>query len=88
MLHFRLEGEPLQLPAHAGYGDPHDPAVLRALGDHAVIRHRADAPAAATSADPGALAVLGAELAAHGDAGGWLPALLPSTARRRRFPAW
>jgi len=63
-LHFRLEEE-LLFPAFAGYGDPHDPAVLRALGEHAMIRHRADALAAATSADHGALRQLGAELAAH-----------------------
>jgi hypothetical protein len=52
-------------PAYTGHGDPHDPLVLRALGEHAMIRHRADALASATSADPGALALLGAELAAH-----------------------
>jgi hemerythrin-like domain-containing protein len=63
-LHFRLEEE-LLFPAYAGHGDPHDPLVLRALGEHAMIRHRADALAAATSPDPGALALLGAELAAH-----------------------
>jgi hemerythrin-like domain-containing protein len=63
-LHFRLEEE-LLFPAYAGYGDPHDPVVLRALGEHAMIRHRADALAAATSADHGALRRLGAELAAH-----------------------
>jgi hemerythrin-like domain-containing protein len=63
-LHFRLEEE-LLFPAYAGHGDPHDPVVLRALGDHAIIRHRADALAAAPTADPGALRLLGAELAAH-----------------------
>jgi len=63
-LHFRLEEEVL-FPAYAGHGDPHDPVVLRALGDHAMIRHRADAVAAAASSDPSALALLGAELAAH-----------------------
>src|SRR5215211_7250789 len=63
-LHFRLEEE-LLFPAYAGHGDPHDPLVLRALGEHAMIRHRAHALAAATSLDPGALALLGAELAAH-----------------------
>ncbi len=52
-------------PAYAGHGDPRDPLVLRALGEHAMIRHRADALASATSPDPGALALLGAELAAH-----------------------
>jgi hypothetical protein len=63
-LHFRLEEE-LLFPAYAGHGDPHDPLVLRALGEHAMIRHRADALAAATCPDPGALALLGAELPAH-----------------------
>ena len=63
-LHFRLEEE-LLFPAYAGHGDPHEPVVLRALGEHAMIRHRADTLAAATSADPGALALLGADLAAH-----------------------
>jgi hemerythrin-like domain-containing protein len=63
-MHFRLEEE-LLFPAYAGHGDPYDPVVLRALGEHAMIRHRADALAAATSADAGALALLGAELAAH-----------------------
>jgi Hemerythrin HHE cation binding domain len=63
-LHFRLEEE-LLLPAYAGYGDPHDPVVLRALGQHAMIRHRAIALAAEMSADRGALRQLGAELASH-----------------------
>ena len=30
--HFRLEEE-LLFPAYAGYGDPHDPLVLRALAN-------------------------------------------------------
>jgi len=63
-LHFRLEEE-LLFPAYAGHGDPHDPVVLRALGEHAMIRHRADALAATTYADRGALERLGADLAAH-----------------------
>jgi hypothetical protein len=63
-LHFRLEEE-LLFPAYAGYGDPHEPVILRALGEHAMIRHRADALAAAASADHGALRQLGAELVAH-----------------------
>jgi hemerythrin-like domain-containing protein len=61
--HFRLEEE-LLFPAYAGYGDPHDPRVLRALGEHMMIRHRADALVANTAL-PAALAQLGAELAAH-----------------------
>lgn len=63
-LHFRLEEEVL-FPAYASHGNPHDPVVLRALGDHAMIRHRAAALAAATCADRDALSQLGAELAAH-----------------------
>jgi hypothetical protein len=60
--HFRLEEE-LLLPAYAGYGDAHHPLVLRALGDHVAIRHRAerlrvDAPLTA-------LHELGAGLADH-----------------------
>ena len=62
--HFRLEEE-LLFPAYAAHGDPHDPRVLRALGEHAMIRHRADALAAAPTADPKTLEQLGEELAAH-----------------------
>ena len=62
--HFRLEEE-LLFPAYAGYGDPYDPRVLRALGDHAMIRHRAGALAATPTAAPATLEQLGAELAAH-----------------------
>jgi hemerythrin-like domain-containing protein len=63
-LHFRLEEE-LLFPAYAGHGDPQAPVVLRALGDHAIIRHRANVLAAADSADPDALEQLGTALAAH-----------------------
>jgi hemerythrin-like domain-containing protein len=62
--HFRLE-EKLLFPAYAAYGDPHDPRVLRALGEHTMIRCRADALAAAPTAAPAALERLGVELAAH-----------------------
>ena len=62
-LHFRLEEE-LLFPAHAGHGDSHDPVVLRALGDHAAIRHRAGV-LTAQFADPDALEQLGTALAAH-----------------------
>jgi hemerythrin-like domain-containing protein len=62
--HFRLEEE-LLFPAYAGYGDPHDPRVLRALGEHATIRHLAAALAAAPTATPAELEQLGADLAAH-----------------------
>jgi len=62
--HFRLEEEVL-FPAYAGHGDPHDPRVLRALGEHAMIRQRAQALAATASAPAEALEQLGAELQAH-----------------------
>jgi hemerythrin-like domain-containing protein len=62
--HFRLEEE-LLFPAYAGYGDPHDPLVLRALGQHVMIRHRAAALAHVGTALPASLEQLGAELAAH-----------------------
>src|SRR5688572_15693708 len=60
---FRLEEE-LLFPPYAGYGDPHDPVILRALGQRALIRHRANAVAAATSADRRTLGPLGTELVA------------------------
>jgi hemerythrin-like domain-containing protein len=63
-VHFRLEEE-LLFPAYAGHGDPQDPLVLRALGEHAMIRHRAAALAATPSATADALHQLGTELAAH-----------------------
>jgi hypothetical protein len=63
-LHFRLEEE-LLFPAYAGHGDPYDPLVLRALGDHAMIRHRAHALAATPAVGADALEQLGTELAAH-----------------------
>ena len=63
-LHFRLEEEFL-FPAYAGHADPHHPLVLRALGEHATIRHRADTLMASPSATPDALQRLGTELAAH-----------------------
>ena len=62
--HFRLEEE-LLFPAYAGYGDPHDPLVLRALGQHVMIRHLAAALADVGTALPASLEQLGAELAAH-----------------------
>jgi hemerythrin-like domain-containing protein len=62
--HFRLEEE-LLFPAYAGHGDPHDPLVLRALGQHVMIRHRAAALADAGTALPASLKQLGTELAAH-----------------------
>jgi hemerythrin-like domain-containing protein len=62
--HFRLEEEVL-LPAYAGYGDAHDPLVLRVLGEHVAIRQRADALAASTTIALEALHDLGVCLAAH-----------------------
>lgn len=62
--HFRREEE-LLLPAFAGYGDPHHPLVLRALGEHVAIRHRAARLAAGAAAEPNALHELGEQLAAH-----------------------
>jgi Hemerythrin HHE cation binding domain len=62
--HFRLEEEVL-LPAYAGYGDAHDPLVLRVLGEHVAIRQRADVLAASTTIAPEALHELGVRLAAH-----------------------
>lgn len=61
--HFRAEEEIL-LPAFAGHGDPHHPLVLRALGDHVAIRHRADSLATAP-VPPVLLHELGERLAAH-----------------------
>src|SRR5919109_3000550 len=52
--HFRLEEE-LLFPAYAGYGDPHDPIVLRALGQDVMIRHRAAALAEVGTALPASL---------------------------------
>ena len=63
-LHFRIEEE-LLFPAYAGHGDPYEPLVLRALGEHAMIRHRAHALAATPSVGLDALEQLGIELAAH-----------------------
>ena len=63
-MHFRLEEE-LLFPAYASYGDAHRPRVLRALGEHAMIRHRAAVLGATPSAAPDALQQLGIELAAH-----------------------
>jgi len=62
--HLRLEEE-LLFPAYAAYGDPHDPLVLRTLGQHVMIRHRAAAFADGGTVLPAFLEQLGAELAAH-----------------------
>jgi hemerythrin HHE cation binding domain-containing protein len=62
--HFRLEEEVL-LPAYAGYGDPHQPLVARALCDHVMIRHRADTLARDPAPAVAALHELGDGLADH-----------------------
>jgi len=62
--HFRLEEE-LLFPAYASHGEPDEPLVLRALGEHASIRLHAAALAATPSPAPDALEHLGTELAAH-----------------------
>ena len=61
--HFRTE-EQVLLPAFAGYGDPYDPLVLRALGDHVVIRGWA-ARLTSEPASPAELHELGELLTAH-----------------------
>jgi hypothetical protein len=62
--HFRLEEEVL-LPAYAAYGDPHDPVVLRVLGEHVAIRAQADRLAAQPAPTLDSLHELGAALTAH-----------------------
>ncbi|HVW17432.1 MAG TPA: hemerythrin domain-containing protein [Solirubrobacteraceae bacterium] len=62
--HFRLEEEVL-LPGYAAHGDAHDPLVLRVLGEHVEIRHRADRIAARPVSGADDLHDLGERLAAH-----------------------
>lgn len=61
--HFRIEEEVL-LPAFAAHGDPYDPVVLKALGDHVRIRGYA-ARLEAAQASPDELHALGELLTAH-----------------------
>jgi hypothetical protein len=62
----RLEEEVLFL-TYAGHGDSHDPVVLRTLGEHAMIRHRADALAAQRPRTPAC---------SHSSATSWPPVRL------------
>jgi hemerythrin-like domain-containing protein len=61
-LHFRLEEE-LLLPAYAAYGDPCEPAIIRMLVDHVVIRRDAHRLGCAPELD--VLHELGARLKGH-----------------------
>jgi len=61
--HFRIE-EAVLLPAFAAYGDPYDPVVLNALGDHVRIRSWA-ARLESGAASPADLHELGELLTAH-----------------------
>jgi hypothetical protein len=63
-LHFRLE-DGLLFPAYAGHGHAHDALVLRALGEHMMIRHRAHVLSVTPTTDLNALKQLGRELAEH-----------------------
>jgi hypothetical protein len=62
--HFRAEEEVL-FPAYAGYGDAHHPLLLRALGEHVEIRHRAEALSTDPSPACEALNDLGGRLSDH-----------------------
>ena len=62
--HFQLEEE-LLFPAFAAHGDPRHPLVLRALGDHVVIRSRAAQLAATDEPAIDVLHELGTDLATH-----------------------
>ena len=62
--HFRLEEEIL-FPAYAGYGDPYDPLLARALCDHVAIRREVDAAAGDPQAPVGTLQKLGAMISDH-----------------------
>jgi hemerythrin-like domain-containing protein len=61
-LHFRAEEE-LLLPAYAAYGDPRDPAIVRMLVDHVLIRRDAHRLGCAPELD--VLHELGARLKGH-----------------------
>lgn len=62
--HFRLEEE-LLFPAYAGYGDPYDPLLARALCDHVAIRREVDAATSNTGATVSTLQKLGEMLSDH-----------------------
>jgi hemerythrin HHE cation binding domain-containing protein len=62
--HFRLEEEIL-FPAYAGYGDPYDPLLARALCDHVAIRREVAAATGDPAAPVGTLHKLGAMISEH-----------------------
>jgi hemerythrin-like domain-containing protein len=62
--HFRLEEEVL-FPAYAGYGDPYDPLLARALCDHVAIRREVDAATGGAGTSVSALQKLGEMLSDH-----------------------
>lgn len=62
--HFRLEEEIL-FPAYAGYGDPYDPLLARALCDHVAIRREVHAAMGDAGAPVSALQKLGTMLSDH-----------------------
>jgi Hemerythrin HHE cation binding domain len=62
--HFRLEEEIL-FPAYAGYGDPYDPLLGRALCDHVAIRRAVDVATGDPAPPVGTLHKLGAMISDH-----------------------
>ena len=62
--HFRLEEEIL-FPAYAGYGDPYDPLLARALCDHVAIRREVDAATGDAAAPVSTLQKLGTMISDH-----------------------
>jgi len=62
--HFRLEEEIL-FPAYAGYGDPYEPLLARALCDHVAIRRAVDAATGDPEAPVARLQKLGAMISDH-----------------------
>jgi hemerythrin-like domain-containing protein len=62
--HFRLEEEIL-FPAYAGYGDPYDPLLARALCDHVAIRREVDAATGGAGVPISTLHKLGTMISDH-----------------------
>lgn len=62
--HFALE-EQILFPAFAGYGDPYEPLLARALCDHVAIRREVDAATGDPGAPVGTLQKLGAMISDH-----------------------
>lgn len=62
--HFRAEEEIL-FPAYAGYADPYDPLLARALCDHVAIRHHVRALDESAAPEESALAELGRLIQEH-----------------------